>query len=854
MYTLNVNGKEVTCNEDKKLLRFLRDDLKLHSVKDGCSEGACGTCHVIIDGKAMKACLPTVAKSAGKNIITVEGLSEREKEVFVYAFGKTGGVQCGFCIPGMVISGKALIDKNPNPSKDDIKDAIKNNICRCTGYVKIIEAIELAAKILRGDAEIEPVTADGKLGSEIHRLDVAEKVLGYGVYPDDIEDDDMVYAGPLKSAYPRAKVLKIDTSKALAMEGVIAIYTAKDVPNNIVGHLKQDWPVMIAEGEITRYVGDNICLVVTEKFEQLEPAKKAVEVEYEVLEPITNPYDALKEDAPKIHETGNLCAHEHLVKGDIDEARSRSKYIVRDTFKTPFTEHAFLEPEACVAFPYKDGIKIMSTDQGVYDTQHEVMNMMKGTDVKIYVENCLVGGGFGGKEDVSVQHLAALAVYKLGRKVKCKLTRQESINTHPKRHPADMDFEMGCDENGIFQYLKAVIYFDGGAYASLTGPVLQRACTHAAGPYNYQTIDIEGIGTYTNNVPGGAFRGFGVCQSNFATEALINKLADKVGISDWEIRYRNAIRPGQVLPNMQIADPSTSLAETLEAVKDFYDNEEHVGIACGLKNAGVGIGLPDAGRCRMLIEDGKVIVHCGASDLGQGSRTVFWQITCETTGLAPEFIKVPNPGTEFAPDSGTSSGSRQTLISGEAVRRCAQLIRDELDKGKTLSDLEGGDYFAEYMSETDKMGIDKPNPVSHVAYGYATHVVSLNDDGTVKKVMASHGVGKAVNPMALGGQIEGGVVMSLGYGLTEDFPIENAVPKAKYGNIGLFKANKIPEIDVNIVEKQGVPFAYGAIGVGELATIPTAAAAQGAYYRLDGVYRTSLPMEDTAYKKAKKKR
>lgn len=853
MYTLNVNGKEVTCSEDKKLLRFLRDDLKLHSVKDGCSEGACGTCHVIIDGKAVKACIPTVAKSAGKNIITVEGLSDREKEVFVYAFGKTGAVQCGFCIPGMVISGKALIDKTPNPTIDEIKDAIKNNICRCTGYVKIIEAIDLAAKILRGEAEIEPCAADGRLGSEIHRLDVSEKVLGTGIYADDIDDEDMLYAAPLKSAYPRAKVVKIDTTKAMAMDGVVAIYKAEDVPHNVVGHLKQDWSVMIAEGEITRYVGDNLCLIVCEKFEQLEEAKKAIEVEYEVLEPVRNPYEALAEGAPEIHPGGNLCAHEHLVKGNLEEARKRSKHIVKEKFTTPFTEHAFLEPEVCVGFPYKDGIKLMTTDQGVYDTLHECQHMFEGKDVKLYIENCLVGGGFGGKEDMSVQHLTALAVYYLNRKVKTKLTRQESINTHPKRHPADMEFEMGCDENGIFQYIKAKIYFDGGAYASLTGPVLQRACTHAAGPYNYQTIDIEGIGTYTNNVPGGAFRGFGVCQSNFATESLINKLADATGLSDWEIRYRNAIKPGEVLPNMQIADPSTSLVETLEAVKEFYDSEEHVGIACGLKNAGVGIGLPDAGRCTTVVQDGKLVINCGASDLGQGSRTVFWQIACEATGLSPELIKVPNSNTEFCPDSGTSSGSRQTLISGEAVRRSAAMVKEQLDAGKTLADLEGQEFFAEYMSETDRMGIDKPNPVSHVAYGYATHVVSLNEDGTVKKVMASHGVGKAVNPMALGGQIEGGVIMSLGYGLTEDFPIVDCVPKGKFGNIGLFKANKIPEIEVNIVEKQGVPFAYGAIGVGELATIPTAAAAQGAYYRLDGVYRTSLPMENTAYRKAKKK-
>lgn len=852
MYTLTVNGREVTCAEDKKLIRFLRDDLKLKSVKDGCSEGACGTCHVIIDGKAMKACIPTVKKTEGKSVTTVEGLSQEEKDAFVYAFGRTGAVQCGFCIPGMVICGKNLIDHNPNPTKDEIKDAIKNNICRCTGYVKIIEGIELAAKILRGEAQIEPQMSDGVVGADITRLDVAEKVLGTGLYVDDYEMDDLLYASPIKSKYPRAIVKSIDASEALAMDGVVAVYTADDVPVNKVGHIRQDWDVMIAVGDTTRYTGDNICLVVVENEDILDAAKKAVKIEYEELEPVTNPRDAIKEDAPHVHEGGNIISHEHLIKGDPEAAKERSKYVVRDHFTTPFTEHAFLEPECVIAMPYKDGIKLITTDQSVYATQHEVSHMLDWPQERVYVENALVGGGFGGKEDMSVQHLAALVTLITGRKCKIKFSRAESIITHPKRHAADMEFEIGCDENGIFQYMKAMIYFDGGAYASLTGPVLQRACTHAAGPYNYQNMDIEGYGAYTNNVPGGAFRGFGVCQSCFAIEALINKLADEVGISDWEIRYRNAIRPGLVLPNGQIADPSTGLAETLEAVKPYFDSEKHVGIACGLKNAGVGVGLPDMGRCSMVVQDGMLFVQVGASDIGQGSRTVFWQMATTATGLSPDRIVVPSPSTEYAPDSGVTSGSRQTLVSGEAVRRAGVLVKNELDAGKTLEDLEGQEFYAEYLAKTDPMGIDKPNPVSHVAYGYATHLVALDDDGNVTKVVAAHDVGKIVNPMALGGQIEGGVVMGLGYALTEDYPLDNGVPKGKYGTIGLFKANKIPDIEVIIVEKPGIEYAYGAIGVGELATIPTAPAAQGAYYRLDGNFRTSLPMQDTAY--AKKKR
>ncbi|MDO5695698.1 MAG: selenium-dependent xanthine dehydrogenase [Eubacteriales bacterium] len=854
MFTLTVNGREVTCEEDKKLIRFLRDDLHLMSVKDGCSEGACGTCHVIIDGKAVKACVPTVKRSEGKSITTVEGLSQEEKDAFVYAFGRTGAVQCGFCIPGMVICGKNLIDQNPNPTRDDIKNAIKNNICRCTGYVKIIDGIELAAKILRGEETIQAESADGQVGSDITRLDVAEKVLGTGLYADDYVMDDLLYASPIKSKYPRAIVKNIDASAALAMDGVVAVYTADDVPVNKVGHIRTDWDVLIPVGTTTRYTGDNICLVVAESEAILAEAKKAVQIDYEELEPVTDPREALKEDAPKVHSEGNMLTHEHLVKGDPEAARAKCKYIVSDHFKTPFTEHAFLEPECCISMPYKDGIKLITSDQGVYATRHEVSHMLDWPEERVYVENALVGGGFGGKEDMSVQHLAALVTYITGKKCKIKFTRQESIITHPKRHAADMEFTIGCDENGIFQFMQALIYFDTGAYASLGGPVLQRACTHAAGPYNYQNMDIEGYGVYTNNVPGGAYRGFGVCQSCFAIEALINRLADETGLSDWEIRYRNAIRPGQVLPNGQIADPSTALAETLEAVKPWFDSEKHVGLACGLKNAGVGVGLPDMGRCKMVVQDGLVYVQVGASDIGQGSRTVFWQMTVSATGLPADRIVVPSPSTEFAPNSGVTSGSRQTLVSGEAVRRAGTLLKNELDAGKTLADLEGQEFYAEYLAKTDPMGIDKPNPVSHVAYGYATHLVCLDDNGECYKVVAAHGVGKIVNPQALGGQIEGGVVMGLGYGLTEDYPLDNGVPKGKYGNIGLFKANKIPEIEVITIEKPGIEYAYGAIGVGELATIPTAPACQGAYYRLDGEFRKNLPLENTAYKKAKKKR
>ncbi len=845
------------------MIRFLRDELRLTSVKDGCSEGACGACMILVDGKAVRACILTTAKAFGKNILTVEGLSEREKETFVYAFGSKGAVQCGFCIPGMVISAKALLDKNPSPTTDEIKAAIRGNVCRCTGYRKIIEGIELAAAILRGDEQIDPMrekNVQGGAGQNVFKVDARDKVLGRGIYCDDIYMDGMVHAVAVRSAHPRARVMKLDTSVAEAMPGVLGVLTAKDVPFNKVGHIQPDWDVMIAEGDITRSVGDAIALVVAETRFIAKEAAKLVKIDYEVLEPVRSIAEAKAPGAPDLHPGGNLCQSRHVTRGDAAKALAESAYTVTRTFKTPFTEHAFLEPECAVAFPYKDGVKVLSADQGAYDTRREVAMMFGWDPVRVVVENQMVGGGFGGKEDVSVQHLAALAAYRFGRPVKAKMDRQESINFHPKRHAMEGTFTLGCDENGIFTGLDCEINFDTGAYASLCGPVLERACTHSVGPYCYQNTDIRGFGYYTNNPPAGAFRGFGVCQSEFALETLINLLAEKVGISPWEIRWRNAIEPGKVLPNGQIADCSTALKETLLAVKDAYEeNASHAGIACAMKNSGVGVGLPDKGRAKLRIEDGIVIIHCTASDIGQGCRTVFAQIASEVTGLPLTKIRNAKNSTENSPDSGTTSGSRQTLLSGEAVRGAAQGLKDALDAagappGQIPGSFNGQEFFYDYFEPTDKLGADKPFPKSHIAYGYATHVAILDDEGKVVRIVAAHDSGKVINPLSIQGQIEGGVLMGMGYALTEDFPLKDCVPQAKFGTLGLLRATDIPTIDAVCVEKEKLlNVALGAKGIGEITTIPTAPAIGGAYYALDHMVRDTLPMKDTWYSKKKKK-
>ena len=852
MSVFSVNGKTYTVTEKVSLMRFLRDELRLTSVKDGCSEGACGTCTVIIDGKAVKACVQKVSNLDGKSVITAEGLSEREKQVYSHAFSEAGAVQCGFCIPGMVMCAKALIDKNPSPSPEDVKYAIKNNLCRCTGYKKIEEAILLAAEIIRENREITNPVSTGLLGESMNRVDASAKALGEAKYADDFYMDGMVYGSALRSEYPRAEILSIDKSEAESMDGVLCVMTAEDIPGTQkVGHLKRDWDVIVPVGKTARYVGDAVALVAAGTPEILEKAKKAIKVEYNPLDGVFSPAEAMKDGAPLVHEDGNLLSEEHLVRGDAEKVISESRYSVTNHYSLPFTEHAFMETECAVAFPEDGGIHIISGDQGIYQTQRECSDALGLPPEKVRVSAAMVGGGFGGKEDMSVQHHAALLAQKTGRPVKVKLSRQESILVHPKRHAMEIDLTTACDENGKLTAMKAVIISDTGAYASLGGPVLQRACTHAAGPYNYQNIDITGRAYYTNNPPAGAFRGFGVPQSCFATECNLNQLAEMAGLTPFEIRYINAVRPGDTLPNGQIADENTAIVETLDAVREICEKNPKAGIACAIKNSGLGVGVPDTGRCRITVKDGKVHVTSSAACIGQGMGTVQIQMLCQTAGLTPDMIVYDTPDTKYSPNAGNTTASRQTLFTGEAAVRAASLLKDALDKEGSLSALNGREFYGEYTGVTDKMGSPKEHPVSHVAYSYATQVVELNDNGTIKRVVAAHDVGTPVNPKALEGQIEGGVVMSLGYALTESFPLEQGRPMAKLGTLGLFRADKTPDVVPVIIDRRMNGPAFGAKGIGEISSIPTAPAVQLAYYNRDGKFRTRLPLEDTPYSRKK---
>jgi selenium-dependent xanthine dehydrogenase len=853
MYTLTVNGKDFTTDRDVNLLDFLRDELRITSVKDGCAEGACGACMVLVDGKASRACLFTAAKLAGRSVTTVEGLSPREQDVYSWAFADAGAVQCGFCIPGMVISAKGLLDANPNPSLAQVKQAINGNICRCTGYAKIERAVLAAGRMLREDRPV-PGGPGGavRIGDRIPRLDARAKVLGTGEYVNDMHLPGMLHGAVLRAPRPRVRIKAIDIRAAQAMPGVAVVLTAADVPGErLQGHIIHDWPAMIAVGEETRYVGDALALVAAETRDQARAAAAAIRLDYEELKPLTTPAMALAEDAPRLHPKGNLLARTALSRGDVDAAIAKAAFVARHVFQVPPTEHAFLECESALAVPEADGgLTVYTGTQSIYDDHRGIVGVLGVAPERVKVVSKLVGGGFGGKEDLIVQHHAALLAWFARRPVKVTLTRAESLKVHPKRHAMEMAFTVACDRDGRLTAMKAVLTADTGAYASLGGPVLQRACTHAAGPYKIPNVSILGLGVYTNNPPAGAFRGFGVTQSCFGMECCLNDLAAKVGISPWAIRFLNAVEAGDVLPNGQVADPDTALKETLLAVKDVFESRPDAGIASCMKNAGIGVGLSDVGRVRLRVQGGQAVIYTSAACIGQGLATVLMQFVAETTGLPPERIRVAVPDTSTSPNGGTTTASRQTLFNGEAARLAAMDLKQDLES-RPLEALEGREYYREYSGVTDPFGSDKPNPVSHVAYSYATQVVLLDAAGKVEKVVAAHDVGTAVNPTSVEAQIEGGVVMGLGYGLTEDFPLQDGVPTAKYGTLGLFRANQTPEIETILVKSRTGRLAYGAKGVGEITTIPTAPAVAGAYFRRDGVFRTRLPLAGTPYSRKK---
>ncbi|RLB55090.1 MAG: selenium-dependent xanthine dehydrogenase [Deltaproteobacteria bacterium] len=858
-FTLNGEKRQVEPAEGESLLTTLRERCDTTSPKDGCSpQGQCGCCLALIDGKPKVTCATPATKAAGKEIITLEGISDEERELTAKAFVAAAGLQCGFCIPGIALRAKHLIDKNPDPTRAEIAKAIDVHLCRCTGYVKIVDAIELLAKARRGEPIPEPVT-DGGVGKSLQRYQGLDLVLGERPYVADMKREGMLYGVLVLSDHARARVVSIDTSKAEALPGVHAVATAADVPGERwYGLLYADWPGFVAIGEEVRCVGDVVAAVAAEDLFTAEAAAALIEVEYEVLEAVLDPERSIEAGAPQVNPTKpNAMGHSLIARGDVDEALAGSTHQVSGTFRTQRIEHLFLEPECALAEPLPDGkLALYTQGQGIFDDRRQVAGFLAMAEEDLYVELVPNGGAFGGKEDMSVQSQTALLAKMTGRPVRTTLTREQSIRLHPKRHPITMHYEVGCDAEGHLTAIRARMIGDTGAYASVGAKVLERAAGHACGPYRVENVHVEATSAYTNNPPCGAMRGFGANQSNFALESCLDMLAEKAGVDRWQIRRQNAVKVGDIFSTGQILEKSVGIIKTLEAVKDIYYEAtkagKSVGIACGIKNTGIGNGVEEWGKCRLVVEEDQTVsLYNGYTEMGQGLLTVLTQFAVEVTGL-PASVFRPKVDSTFALGCGQTTGSRATLFGGRAVQSAAEKLRAALDEGKALGDLIGEVFAADIViNDTTGLGADVPHPKTHTSFGYATQICILDGDGKIERFIAAHDVGRAVNPALCEGQIEGAVHMGLGFALTEELPCEDGMPVTfKLREIGVLRARDMPEVEVILIEEPEPEGPFGAKGVGEIGLVPTAGAVAGALAAHDGIRRMTLPMKDSPAAKA----
>ena len=844
-----VNGAPVTVRSSHPhLLAALREELDITSPKDGCSpSGQCGCCTVLVNGKAVVSCQTSLDKVAGSTVTTLEGVDEAERQRYADAFAACGGLQCGFCIPGIVVRAKAQIDKKgASLTRSDMARHLGAHLCRCTGYVKILDAIEMVAQGHQpADSPI------GKIGERLVKYEAHDLALGDRGYVDDIRLPGLLHASLHLTSHARATIRAIDTTAALQAPGVRAVFTAADIPGELyVGIIYKDWPVMIPVGGRTSYAGDVLAIVVADTREQSRAAAALIEVTYDPLTPITDPSHAITTTDVAVWGTSdNVLSTSAYARGDVDSALKASAHIVTERFTTQRIEHAFLEPESSLAVPSSDGqsLHVYSGGQGIWDDRNDIARVLGVDNSRVTVELISNGGAFGGKEDMSNQAHAALAAWLLKQPVKCTLSREESFLMHAKRHPITMDYTAGCDTDGRLTALRVRAIGDSGAYASVGMKVLERMAGHASGPYHVPHIDVEATAARTNNPVCGAFRGFGANQAQFAMEGIMDRLAERVGIDAWTIRRRNVIMPGMVWGPGQIMDDGCLGASAcLDAVKPAYDdarNSGHaVGLGLGLKNSGLGNGFKEITRAVVRFRsDGRIEVRHGWTEMGQGINTVAIQVAVSELDVPASAIDVIVDTTREL-GLGQTTGSRGTLMGAGAVRAACEAA---IAAGRTLDVDHVGEYRVDWTTKLGDPGVE--HPIIHSTFGYAAQMVVVNRvNGAIEHVVAAHDVGKAINPQLCEGQIEGSVHMGLGYALSEDFPSDPEtgfpIPKT-LRSLNILRAKDVPKISVQLIESPQPDSPYGIKGVGEIGLVPTAGAVAQALKEYDGRWRNTLPLK-----------
>ena len=848
MTTFDLNGTTITTSGNHPhLMAALRDELGVISPKDGCApSGQCGCCTVLVDGRARVACQTSMERAEGTQVLTLEGFNASERDLYATTFAAHGALQCGFCTPGILVRTKALIDrKGTKLTREEASRHLGAHLCRCTGYTKILDAVESLAA-----GEVPVAEPRGGIGTSGLRYEACDLSLGDRPFIDDMAPPGLLHGTVRLADYARADVVAIDTTAAEAVEGVERVLTAADVTGELrVGLIHQDWPVFIPEGGRTSYLGDVLALVVAVDRETARRAAGLVEVEYAPLKPFNDPVVAARSDEDAVWGLdGNVLSVSAYARGDVEEALARSAHVVDQVFQTQRVEHAFLEPESTLAVPTDDGLHVYSGGQGVWDDRDQIARVLGIDPERITVELVSNGGAFGGKEDLSNQAQTALAAWLIGQPVRCTLSREESLLLHSKRHPIRMAYRAGCDADGRLTALWARMIGDSGPYASVGMKVLERAAGHACGPYEVPAIDVESRAVRTNNPIGGAFRGFGANQAQFAMEGVMDRLAERVGITGWEIRSRNVVEPGSVWGAGQIMDEGCRGARAcLDAIRPAYDGAvadgRPAGLGLGLKNSGLGNGAVELARAIVRFrEDGQVEVrHCW-TEMGQGVHTVALQVAVEELGIDPARIEVVVDTTREL-GAGQTTGSRGTLMgAGSVAEACRAAVAD----GCRI----GVDYPGEYRVDwTNSLSEGLEHPVIHSTFGYAAQLVVLDPEtGAPDRVVAAHDVGRAVNPVLCEGQIEGSVHMGLGYALTEGFPTDaDARPRnTTLKSLGIIRPKDMPSVEVILVEEPQPDAPYGIKGVGEIGLVPTAGAVAAALHAYDGRWRADLPMADEA--------
>ncbi len=847
MTTFELNGTPVTIRGNHPhLLSALREELDVISPKDGCSPtGQCGCCTVLIDGKARVACQVSLDKTAGSSVTTLEGMDPEEVDRMARAFAACGALQCGFCTPGIAVRAKALIDRKGSAlTREEASRHLGGHLCRCTGYIKVLDAVEALAS-----GNIPEPERPGGIGSCGVKYEGLELAVGLRPFIDDMRPEGLLHGAFKLADHARADIVAIDTSRAEAVEGVERVFTAADVPGELrVGLIHKDWPIFIPVGGRTSYLGDVLAMVVAQDRETARAAAGLVDITYDVLPPIVEPAAAVASDEDAVWGLdGNVLSRSVYTRGDTEAALAGAAHVVHETFQTQRIDHAFVEPESTLAVPEDDGtLMVYSGGQGIWDDRNDIAAILDVDPDQIMVELVSNGGAFGGKEDMSNQGQTALAAWLLKRPVKVTFSREESLLVHTKRHPIRMEYRAGCDENGKLVALHARMLGDSGPYASVGMKVLERAAGHASGPYIVPNIDVEAVAARTNNSIGGAFRGFGANQAQFAMEGVMDRLADAVGIDAWEMRQRNVVEPGKIWGPGQIMDDGCLGAQAcLDAIKPAFDAAvaagKPVGLGLGLKNSGLGNGFKEIAKAVVHFrEDGQVEVrHCW-TEMGQGVHTVALQVAVEELGIDPERIEVL-VDTSRELGAGQTTGSRGTLMGAGSVQ---EACRAALADGCKV----GVDYEGEYRVDwTNSLSEGLENPIIHSTFGYAAQLVVLDPEtGLVEKVVAAHDVGRAVNPVLCEGQIEGSVHMGLGYALTEGFPCDEVgMPNnMTLRSLGIIRPKDMPPVDVILVESAEPNSPYGIKGVGEIGLVPTAGAVAAAVRNYDGEWRNELPISN----------